>query len=112
MADCIFCKIVKKEIPAKIIYEDNKFIAFEDIEPKAPIHLLIIPKKHILTVNTIKPQDAGLVGKLVLVAKKLAEERKVSVSGYRLIFNIGKNAGQTVDHLHLHLLAGKKLPWA
>jgi histidine triad (HIT) family protein len=112
MKDCIFCKIVDKELPSRIIYEDNKFIAFKDVNPKAPVHLLIIPKKHIPSVNHIEPQDADLVGKLILVAQKIAKKEGVSESGYRLIFNIGKNAGQTVDHLHLHLLGGKKLPWA
>jgi len=112
MKDCIFCKIVDKELSSRIIYEDNKFIAFKDVNPKAPVHLLIIPKKHIPSVNHIEPQDADLVGKLILVAQKIAKKEGVSESGYRLIFNIGKNAGQTVDHLHLHLLGGKKLPWA
>lgn len=112
MKDCIFCKIVDKELPSRIIYEDNKFIAFKDVNPKAPVHLLIIPKKHIPSVNRIESQDADLVGKLILVAQKIAKKEGVSESGYRLIFNIGKNAGQTVDHLHLHLLGGKKLPWA
>ena len=112
MKDCIFCKIVDKELPSRIIYEDNKFIAFKDVNPKAPVHLLIIPKKHIPSVNHIESQDADLVGKLILVAQKIAKKEGVSESGYRLIFNIGKNAGQTVDHLHLHLLGGKKLPWA
>jgi len=112
MKDCIFCKIVDKELPSRIIYEDNKFIAFKDVNPKAPVHLLIITKKHIPSVNHIESQDADLVGELILIAQKIAKKEGVSESGYRLIFNIGKNAGQTVDHLHLHLLGGKKLPWA
>lgn len=112
MKDCIFCKIVDKELPSRIIYEDNKFIAFKDVNPKAPVHLLIIPKKHIPSVNHIKSRDVGLIGEIILIAQKIAKKEGVSKSGYRLIFNIGKNAGQTVDHLHLHLLGGKKLPWA
>ena len=112
MTDCLFCKIVNKEIPAEIIYEDNQFVAFKDIEPKAPVHLLVVPKKHILSVNHLTPEDNTLVGELFLVAQKMARTEKVAETGYRLIFNIGKDAGQTVDHLHLHLLGGEKLPWA
>ncbi len=112
MKNCIFCKIAKKEIPSEIVYEDEKFIAFKDIEPKAPLHLLIIPKKHILSVDHLGLEDKELIGELFLTAQKIAREKNVVESGYRLIFNIGKDAGQTVDHLHLHLLGGKKLPFA
>ena len=110
--DCIFCKIIKKEIPASIIYEDDNIIAFNDIEPKAPVHVIIIPKKHIPTISEIGPEDKELVGEILLVAPKIARQKGVSETGYRLIVNKGKDAGQTVDHLHFHLLGGKKLPFA
>jgi len=110
--ECIFCKIANKEMPAEIIYEEGKIIAFKDANPVAPIHLLIIPKKHILSVNHLAEEDKELIGELFLVAQKLAREYGIDKSGYRLIFNIGKDAGQTVDHLHLHLIGGKKLMWA
>lgn len=110
--DCIFCKIANKEIPAEIVYTNEKVIAFKDIKPVAPIHLLIIPKKHILSFNHLEAQDRELIGELLLAAQKLAKAKGVAKTGYRLIFNIGKDAGQTVDHLHLHLIGGKKLPWA
>ena len=99
-------------MPAEIIYEEGKIIAFKDANPVAPIHLLIIPKKHILSVNHLAEEDKELIGELFLVAQKLAREYGIDKSGYRLIFNIGKDAGQTVDHLHLHLIGGKKLMWA
>jgi histidine triad (HIT) family protein len=110
--ECIFCKIINKELSSKIIYQDEKTLAFEDIKPKAPIHFLIVPRKHIPSIAYLKKEDKGLIGGLLLVARKLAKEYKVSQTGYRLIFNVGKDAGQTVDHLHLHLLGGRKLPWA
>lgn len=109
---CLFCKIVNKELPAKIVYENHQILAFKDTEPVAPLHLLIIPKKHIATLNHLEFQDKELIGKLFLVAQKIAKEQGVSESGYRLVVNVGRDAGQTVEHLHLHLLGGKKLPWA
>ncbi len=112
MSECIFCKIANKIAPAKIVYEDEKVIAFPDINPKAPIHILIIPKKHIPSVNHLEGKDSELIGKLFLVAQKLAKKYEIDKSGYRLIFNVGKDAGQTVDHLHLHLIGGKRLIWA
>lgn len=108
---CLFCKIVNKEIPTEIVYEDDKVLAFKDIEPKAPVHLLIIPKKHIPAVDHLELQDKELIGELFFAAQKLAKEQGISQTGYRLIFNVGKDAGQTIDHLHLHLMGGKKLPW-
>ena len=110
--DCIFCKIANKEIPAEIVYTDEKIIAFKDIKPVAPIHLLIIPRKHIPSFNHLALEDKELIGELFLAAQKLAKAKGVVKTGYRLIFNIGKDAGQTVDHLHLHLIGGKRLPWA
>ena len=112
MEQCIFCKIVNKEAPAQIVHEDERILAFKDIFPKAPVHILIVPKKHIETVAHIGPDDKELIGELFVAAKKIAKEQGVSETGYRLIFNIGRGAGQTVDHLHLHLLGGGKMPFA
>lgn len=112
MSECVFCKIANKEIPAEIIYEEEKMIAFKDVKPVAPVHLLIIPKKHIPSVNHLEGEDRELIGELFLVAQKLAQKYGINKSGYRLIFNVGRDAGQTVDHLHLHLIGGKKLLWA
>ena len=112
MEQCIFCKIVNKEAPAQIVHEDERILAFKDIFPKAPVHILIVPKKHIETVAHIGPDDKELIGELFVVAKKIAKEQGVSETGYRLIFNVGPDAGQTVDHLHLHLLGGGKMPFA
>lgn len=107
--DCIFCKIINKEIPADILIEDNKFLVFKDISPKAPTHLLIIPKTHVGPMNTLNKDNRDLIGNLVLKAKETAEDIKVSEKGYRLVFNVGKDAGMEVNHFHLHLLAGKPL---
>lgn len=109
MDECIFCKIVKKEISAEIQYEDDEVLAFSDIRPKAPTHILIIPKKHIDSVATLGTEDCHLVLKLVLTAKKLAEKKGIAQTGYRLQFNVGREGGQVVPHLHLHLLGGKHL---
>jgi histidine triad (HIT) family protein len=103
--DCIFCKIVAKENPAEIIYEDKDFLAFKDIHPKADTHLLIIPKKHIESIKSLEQEEADLIGRLILTAKKIAEEK--GLSGYKLVFNVGREGGQIVDHIHLHLLAGR-----
>lgn len=109
---CLFCKIAKKEIPAKIAYEDDTAMAFEDINPKAPVHLLVIPKLHIERVSDIRGKgDFELMGHLVSIANKIAESRKVKESGYRIIINCNKDAGQEVFHLHLHLLGGRKFTW-
>ena len=109
--DCIFCKIVAKQIPAKLVHEDEEIVAFRDINPVAPTHILIIPREHIETVNDLKPAQAGIVGKLHLVAKQLAVKEGISERGYRLVLNCGPEAGQAVFHLHLHLLGGRKLTW-
>lgn len=111
MSSCLFCKIASRELSSETVYEDDKFFAFKDINPISPVHILIIPKKHIETIEHIEPEDQELIGELFLAAKKIAKEQGVSESGYRLIFNVGKNAGQAVDHLHLHLIGGKKLTW-
>ncbi len=103
---CLFCQIINKEIPTDIIYEDDEFVVFKDIKPKAPVHFLIVPRKHIISINHLKFQDKELIGKLFLIAQKIAKKQKVAKKGYKLIFNVGKGGGQVIDHLHLHLLAG------
>lgn len=107
--ECIFCKIINKEIASEIIAEDEASVVFKDIKPKAPIHLLLVPKTHTGPVNTLEPKDAELIGRLILKAKEIAQSLGISEDGYRLIFNIGRDAGMEVEHLHLHLLAGKSL---
>lgn len=106
---CIFCDIINKKSPANILYEDDEMIAFPDINPSAPVHILIIPKKHIKSANELEAKDQALLGKMILTAKKLAKENKIDQSGYRLVINTGKDSGQIIEHLHLHLLGGKKL---
>jgi len=101
---CLFCKIAKKEEAANIIYEDNKFIAFKDIYPKASFHILIVPKKHISSINHLKIDDKTLMGELILVAQEIA--RQNNLKGYKLLINVGREGGQIIDHLHLHLLSG------
>ncbi|TAE34133.1 MAG: histidine triad nucleotide-binding protein [Candidatus Kapaibacterium sp.] len=110
--DSIFLKIIRREIPATIEFEDDDVIAIHDINPVAPIHILIIPKKLIPTVNDIEPEDAPLVGKMFLVAKQIAAAKGLAERGYRLVMNVGKDGGQTVYHIHLHLIGGKALPFA
>ncbi len=111
MVDCLFCKIAGKELSSEVVYEDERFLAFKDTNPVSPVHILIIPRKHIETVEHLEAGDKELIGELFLTAKKVAKIQGVSESGYRLTFNVGKNAGQAVDHLHLHLIGGKKLTW-
>ena len=110
MSDCIFCKIGGKELPAKLIYEDADIFAFEDIHPQAPTHLLISPRKHLVSLNDATAEDAALLGRMLLVAKQLAAERGIS-GGYRTVINNGAGAGQSVDHLHLHVLGGRAMRW-
>ena len=110
--DCLFCKIINKELPSTIVYEDDKFLAIKDIFPKAPVHILVIPKRHIASVNHLKPEDKDLTGELILLAKSIAKGQGIADSGYRLSLNAGKDSGQTIDHLHLHLMGGGKLPFA
>lgn len=110
MTNCIFCKIIYREIPSDIVFENERIIVFKDIRPAAPIHLLIVPKKHLVSVNNIEVEDKDLVGELFLIAKEVADKQGILNQGYRLVINVGKNAGQVVDHLHLHLLGGEKLP--
>lgn len=109
--NCIFCKIIKRQIPAKIVFEDDQTIAFEDITPQAPTHILIIPKIHIENFSKITEADKEYLVKLLFSAKKIAKEKKVEQSGFRLVINSNKDAGQDVYHLHLHLLGGRKFHW-
>lgn len=106
---CLFCNIVSKTNPAEIVYEDDQAIAFNDIAPKAPTHILIIPKKHLGSVEDIESSDEPLIGHLIYIAKQLAHDRAINKTGYRLVLNTKKHAGQIIDHLHLHLLGGTKL---
>ena len=108
--DCLFCKIIRGEIPAKKIYEDEKSFVIEDINPQAPTHVLILPKKHIVGLKEAEASDAELLGYCQLVAAKLARDRKIE-NGYRTVYNVGAGAGQSVFHLHLHLLGGRTLKW-
>jgi histidine triad (HIT) family protein len=108
--NCLFCKIGAKQIPAKIVYEDDDVFAFEDISPQAPTHILICPRKHVAALHDVHHSDAALLGKLQLVAAKLATERDLLPS-YRTVFNNGSGAGQSVFHLHLHLLGGRHFRW-
>jgi histidine triad (HIT) family protein len=107
--DCVFCKIIAGEIPAEILYQDDEIIAFRDINPLAPVHLIIIPRRHVPSLDQMKESDAALVGRMVTVANKLAKDEGVSQKGYRLALNCGKEGGQLVPHLHMHLLGGRKL---
>lgn len=109
--DCIFCRIVKKEIPAKVVYEDNKILAFEDLKPQAPVHVLVIPKHHIEKVSDLNDSNLHLVASLVMAAKDIARDRKIQDSGYRIVMNCNRDAGQEVLHLHLHLLGGRLFGW-
>ena len=111
MTETIFDKIISKEIPSNIIYEDKDYLAFSDVNPQAPIHILIIPKRRISTINDVKASDAELIGEMVVIAKKIAKEKKIDRDGYRLVFNCNENGGQSVFHIHLHLLGGRKLNW-
>lgn len=111
MAETLFDKIINREIPADIVFEDDQCLAFNDINPQAPVHMLIIPKKRIATVNDIDDQDRPLVGHLFYVAKQLAAQHGFAEDGYRLVMNCNESAGQTVFHIHVHLLAGKPLGW-
>ena len=109
--DCLFCKIVEKKIPADIVYESEDIIAFKDIEPKAPIHCLIIPKKHISTINDIDGSNSNIIGLMYEAAAQLARTLNVVKDGYRVVMNCNSNGGQTVYHIHLHFLAGRQLSW-
>ena len=107
--DCIFCKIIAGQIPSDVVYTDDKVIAFRDISPMAPVHLLIIPREHIPTLNDINESQTSLVGHMVYVAKQLAKQQGIATKGYRVVLNCGPQGGQVVQHLHMHLLGGREL---
>lgn len=109
--DCIFCKIAAKEIPARIAFENERLIAFHDLFPQAPVHLLVIPKQHFSTLNDVPADQAPLLGEIMSTARQLAEELGEAAAGYRVVMNCNKHGGQSVDHIHLHLLAGRQLGW-
>lgn len=111
MEDCIFCKIIKGEIPSEKVYEDDKVLCFKDIEPGAPVHVLIIPKKHIDSINDITEEDTKLIAYIYLIAKQIAVKLGIANKGYRIVTNCGKEGGQTVPHVHFHMLGGRALKW-
>ena len=109
-SDCIFCRILSGEAEADFLYRDEQVSAFWDSRPAAPVHILVVPNKHIASVNEAEPEDAELLGKLILTARQLAKEQGVDERGYRLVINVGQEGGQSVYHIHLHLIAGRRLP--
>jgi len=111
MSDCIFCKIIAGEIPATVVHETDDVLAFRDLGPQAPTHVLVIPKRHIATINDMRDSDAELVGKLYLAAQKVAADEGISESGFRTVMNCNEGAGQTVFHMHLHVLGGRPMTW-
>jgi histidine triad (HIT) family protein len=111
MSECLFCRIVAGKIPAKLVYEDPEVVAFEDIEPQAPVHLLVVPRKHVPTLNDLAPEDDALAGKLLRVAAALARERGIAERGWRAAVNVNRDAHQLVFHVHLHVLGGRVFGW-
>ena len=111
MSDCLFCKIINRQISGSIVYEDDQVLAFNDINPQAPTHVLVVPKKHIATLNDLHEDDATLIGTLVQRGAAIAKERGIDAVGYRTVFNTNRDAGQTVFHIHLHVLGGRQLNW-
>ncbi|HIZ77852.1 MAG TPA: histidine triad nucleotide-binding protein [Firmicutes bacterium] len=109
MSDCIFCRIINQEIPSKIVYEDDEILAFEDVNPLAPIHILLIPKKHIATMDDVTEEDSAVLGRILLKAKEIAAEKGLNENGYRIVNNCKAHGGQEVFHIHFHLLGGEKL---
>ena len=111
MSDCLFCKIIAGEIPGHLVHEDRHVVAFKDINPQAPLHLLIVPRRHIATLNDLAPDDDALVGEMIRSAAILAKQQGLEERGYRTVFNCNADAGQTVFHIHLHLLGGRPMAW-
>ena len=111
MAECIFCKVGRREIPSRIVYEDGQVAAFEDINPQAPTHTLVVPKSHYETLNDVGPSEEGLLGHMVLVAARVAKDKGLDREGYRLVMNCLESAGQSVFHIHVHLLGGRRFAW-
>lgn len=108
MEDCIFCKIISGEVPSKLIYEDDRVVVFDDLHPQAPVHLLVVPKRHIPRLMDAAPSDEGLLGHLLEVANKVAKEKGIAEEGYRVVINVNRGAGQVVFHLHLHVMGGRR----
>ncbi|HEX8948878.1 MAG TPA: histidine triad nucleotide-binding protein [Dissulfurispiraceae bacterium] len=111
MNNCIFCKIIDRKIPAKIVYEDEHALAFEDVNPQAPVHTLVIPKRHIPTILDIREEDDRLVGHLLRVANRIAQDKGIAERGFRLVTNCNHESGQTVYHIHIHILGGRRMQW-
>ena len=111
MSDDLFEKIIRREIPADIVFENDDVLAFRDIDPQAPVHVLVIPKRRIATINDLEPGDAELMGRMVLAAREIAAQEGLSDNGYRLVFNCNRDGGQSVYHIHLHLLGGRRMTW-
>jgi histidine triad (HIT) family protein len=109
--DCLFCKIIAGEVPSTIVHQDDDVVAFEDINPQAPTHVVIVPRQHIPTVNDLEDEDQELFGKLATAAKQIAGDRRIAEDGYRLVMNCNEGAGQSVWHIHMHLLGGRRLRW-
>ena len=109
--DCIFCKIANKEIPSTLVYEDDEVVAFQDLNPEAPVHVLVVPKKHITSLNTVTLEDQQLLGHILLTISKIAEKQGIAEKGYRVVTNCGEQGGQSVPHLHFHLLGGREMLW-
>jgi len=108
---CIFCKIIEKKVPSKIVFEDDSVLAFEDVNPQAPVHLLVVPKRHIPEIHGMTEADRELIGHLFFTAKNIADDKGLDTKGYRMVINNGAGAGQTVFHLHLHILSGRHFSW-
>ncbi|MCK5262880.1 MAG: histidine triad nucleotide-binding protein [Gammaproteobacteria bacterium] len=111
MSDCLFCKILDGEIPCDRVYENDQVVAFRDVNPQAPTHVLVIPRKHISTVNDLTADDKNIVGEMMLAAKAVAKQDGIEESGYRMVMNCNEGAGQTVFHIHLHILGGRRMNW-
>ena len=111
MADCLFCKIIKREIPSSIVYEDDRLLAFNDINPQAPTHVLILPREHIESLNDAAPGDEATLGHLLRLASKIANQQGIAENGYRTVINTGAESGQSVWHLHVHVLGGRPMNW-
>ncbi len=111
MSDDLFEKIIRREIPADIVFENDDVLAFRDIDPQAPVHVLVIPKRRIATINDLEPGDAELIGRMVLAGREIAAQEGLSDNGYRLVFNCNRDGGQSVYHIHLHLLGGRRMTW-
>ena len=111
MTDCLFCKIIDGEIPSDTVYENDDIVAFKDVNPHSPTHILIVPRKHIATINDLKGEDAKIMGEMMLAAQGIAKSEGIAESGFRLVINTNDDAGQTVHHIHMHLMGGRNMAW-